>query len=164
LHKSGADSVLTSLDPLSGATLADGRSLHRFCLEILRGSRSGQTAPHPLILSRRSPVAAPSYPLSPPRRRAARATMPSWNDGESSSNSLLSGFSEGHDFSPRPPVCASVRVRVFVCFRLGFLHWGFDLLIDSFSVRRFVECSSNFCFLCPVLDPSQHFRPRFHRL
>nr|XP_051211777.1 uncharacterized protein LOC127329286 [Lolium perenne] len=30
--------------------------------------------------------------------------MPSWNDGESSDDSLLSGFSEGHDFSPRPPI------------------------------------------------------------
>ena len=45
---------------------------------------------------------------SPSHCRAApphpAVAMPSWDDGESSQDSLLSEFTEGHDLSPRKPV------------------------------------------------------------
>ncbi|KAM0904896.1 hypothetical protein ACQ4PT_017684 [Festuca glaucescens] len=34
--------------------------------------------------------------------------MPSWDDGESSDDSLLSEFADGHDLSPRPPIPATI--------------------------------------------------------
>jgi hypothetical protein len=58
--------------------------------------------------------------------------MPSWNDGESSDDSLLSGFSEGHDFSPRPPVCMALG--------LGFvLIWDLFVLDSSNSFLKFAS-------------------------
>jgi hypothetical protein len=76
--------------------------------------------------------------------------MPSWDDGESSEDSLLSEFADGHDLIPRLPVSAVLGLG----FQLSDLRFCSEEL-------RFVDGLQRFASYAFVWIPTTILEPSF---